>query len=332
MTDYGRTILRISYGAHLFGTATPASDVDLKSIYVPNPRDILLGRVKGSISTNRPKAEGEKNHAGEVDEEAYSLRRFLELAAEGQTVAVDVLFAPEWAHVEPAAPEWHEILANRPRLLSRTSAAFIGYARSQANRYGNKGTRVAAARAVLKVLNEGLDARGSTAKLGAIAETVEREFTGVEHVGFLDVPSPGGIMVRHLEVCGRKLPYTASIKSGREVIRRLVDEYGRRALQAERHLGVDWKALSHAVRVATEAVELLSTGKVTFPLPNAAHLVAIKLGQLAYPEVAAEVERCLVDVERAAAASRLPVEADRSWIDDFVARVYGLEVGRLAGV
>jgi hypothetical protein len=42
---------------------------------------------------------------------------------------------------------------------------------------------------------------------------------------------------------------------------------------AETQEGVDWKALSHAVRVGTQALELLKTGHVTFPLPNAAHVV-----------------------------------------------------------
>lgn len=38
---------------------------------------LLLQRVKATIANHRPKAEGEKNYAGEVDEEAYSLQRYL---------------------------------------------------------------------------------------------------------------------------------------------------------------------------------------------------------------------------------------------------------------
>jgi hypothetical protein len=326
MTDHGHTILRIKFGSHLYGTATPTSDLDFKSIFVPTARDILLGRVKGSISTKRPKAEGEKNYAGEVDEEAYSLQRFLGLVAEGQTVAMDVLFAPDWAHVEPAALEWQEIVANRDRLLTRKSSAFIGYARTQANKYGIKGSRVAAARAVLAALNVGYEEHGSIAKLSLMGEGLEKLFHGVEFVSFIDVPTPSGIDVRHLEVCGRKLPYTASIKNCRDVVQRLVDEYGPRALQAECQQGVDWKALSHAVRVATQAVELLTTGHVTFPSPNADHIMAIKLGHRSYQDVAAEVEQCLVDVETAAAISTLPEDVDRVWIDDFVVRTYGREI------
>jgi len=113
-----------------------------------------------------------------------------------------------------------------------------------------------------------------------------------------------------------------------EIIENLVDTYGKRALAAEDAGGVDWKALSHAVRVGTEAIELLSTGKVTLPLPNRELLLDIKLGKLPYNEVAAQIESLLDEVEAASAASILPVEVDRNWIDDFVVRAYGEEVMR----
>ena len=80
-----RTILRIQFGSHLYGTSTPASDFDFKSVFIPDARDILLGRAKGSISEKRPKAEGEKNYAGEVEEEAFSLQKYLQLLAQGRS-------------------------------------------------------------------------------------------------------------------------------------------------------------------------------------------------------------------------------------------------------
>lgn len=320
--SYGRTILRIAFGAHLYGTETPTSDLDYKSVYVPNARDILLGRVKGAISAKRPKAEGEKNYAGEIDEEAYSLQRYLGLIAEGQTVALDVLFAPPQSFVDVPEPEWQEIVANRHRLVSRKSAAFVGYVRQQAQKYGIKGSRVAAARAALNLLDAGYEEHGSLAKLSILAPIIE-PFAGLtDHVVISDQTLPSGTEIRHLDVCGRKLPYTSSIKNGREILQKLVDEYGRRALQAESQQGVDWKALSHAVRVATQALELFGTGRVTFPLPNREHVMAIKQGRLRYQDVAAEIEDLLVVVEEAAARSSLPDHPDRQWIDDFVAHVY----------
>jgi len=326
-----RTIVRIKFGSHLYGTSTPASDLDFKSVFVPSARDILLQRVRGSINGQRPKAEGEKNVASEIDEEAYSLQRYLGLAAEGQTVALDVLFAPRWAMVEPPAPEWEEIERNRHRLITRKSAAFLGYCRQQANKYGIKGSRVAAAQAAFETLDARLKSRGTTAKLGEIAHEIAMLTLATEHMEVLDIDGAMDLngarrTIRHWEVCGRKMPFTQTIKSAHEVVRRVVDEYGHRARQAAKQEGVDWKALSHAVRVGTQAVELLTTGNVTFPSPNREHLIAIKTGQIVYQAVAEEIEYLLTAVESAAETSTLQESADLFWIDDFIEMIYRAQI------
>ena len=326
-----KTIVRIKFGSHLYGTSTPASDIDYKSVFIPPARDILLQRVKATISNQRPKAEGEKNVAGEIDEEAYSLQRYLGLVAEGQTVALDVLFAPRWAMIGEPTPEWQEIESNRSRLMTRKSAAFVGYCRQQANKYGIKGSRVAAARTAYELLGAGLMTLGSTAKLREMETEITATVGAHDHMALLDIEGATDVhgvrrTVRHWEVCNRKMPLTQTIKSAHEVMRRIVTEYGHRARQAESNEGVDWKALSHAVRVGHQAVELLETGNVTFPRPEAAHLIAIKTGQLDYQSVAEEIEQLLVDVEAAAEKSTLPESAQLGWIDDFVLSVYRRQV------
>ena len=330
-----RTIVRIKFGSHLYGTDTPASDIDYKSVFVPPARDILLQRVRATISNQRPKAEGEKNVAGEVDEEAYSLQRYLGLAAEGQTVALDVLFAPRWSMSANPLPEWVEIERNRHRLITRKSAAFVGYCRQQANKYGIKGSRVASARDALALLADGVATLGTTTKLGELAGSIDKLASYSAHMDVLDIEGATDVhgvkrTVRHWEVCNRKMPFTQTIKSAHEVMRRIVDEYGHRARQAESNQGVDWKALSHAVRVATQAIELLRTGSVTFPRPDADHLRAIKLGDLPYQQVAEEIDDLLPAVERAAEKSTLPAAADQAWIDDFVAATHGTECAQVS--
>lgn len=323
-----RSIVTIKFGSHLYGTSTPASDLDFKSVYVPAARDILLQRVKGSINKSRQKAEKEKNLPGEIEEESYSLQRYLDLAAEGQTVALDILFSPEWSMTTEPAPEWRELVANRSRLLTKRHAAFLGYCRQQANKYGIKGSRVAAARAALALLVGLVDERGSGAKLGQFEDEIARCIASIEHMIIIDITLGNGTMVRHWDVCGRKLPFTSSVKNARDIVQKLVDEYGQRALQAESQQGVDWKALSHAVRVGTQALEFLATAHVTFPLPNAEHVIAIKTGRVPYQDVSAEIERLLEQIEAASAISSLPEQPDREWIDSFVARVYQGEICR----
>jgi hypothetical protein len=318
----GREIVRIQDGSHLFGTATPSSDLDIKSVFIPDARSILLQQARNAITFQRPKAEGERNVAGDVDIEHFSLQRYLGLLAEGQTIAIDMLFAPRSAMLDEPAAEWTEIVRNRHRLVSSKASAFIGYCRKQAAKYGIRGSRVAASRAALALLEDGLVRFGTAAKLALLRPEIEAMISTTQHMAIIVLPTSSGIDQEHWEVCDRKLPLTASIKNARTIMARLVEAYGHRALMAERQHGVDWKALSHAVRIGSEAIELLTTGQVTFPLPNAAHVLAIKRGERLYQEVAAEIEDLFVQVEEAARRSPLPDEPDLQWIDDFVTRIY----------
>ena len=89
----------IQIGLH--GTATPGSDTDIKAVYIPSVRDILLQRVSPAVSESRPKPRGEKNTSADTDCEAFSLQCYLDRLAEVQTVALDMLFALDWAMLEP---------------------------------------------------------------------------------------------------------------------------------------------------------------------------------------------------------------------------------------
>lgn len=321
-----KTIVEIKFGSHLYGTSTPASDVDYKSVFVPDGDAILLQRIKATIANKRPKQPFEKNVAGEIDQEAYTLHRYLSLLAEGQTVALDMLFAPRWAM--PSEPDgiWNRIWNERHRLLSRRAASFIGYCRTQANKYGIKGSRVHAVRNIVEWFDQAIGVYGHLAKLSDAAGDLptfiaERR---LEHTAVIPIehPSRPGHPIMHLECCARKGPFTVSLKDTRAIFARLLDEYGARALMAERSEGVDWKALSHAVRVGCEALELLATGHITFPLLNAAHILEIKKGELPYKAVAEEIEDLLERVEAAEKVSVLPETPDQAIIDAIVRDSY----------
>ena len=89
-----KTIVKIIFGSHLYGTDTPDSDQDFKGIFLPTKEQIFLGKIPKSINENTKKGEG-KNTADDVDTEIYSLHYFLKLACEGQTVSLDMLHAPD---------------------------------------------------------------------------------------------------------------------------------------------------------------------------------------------------------------------------------------------
>jgi hypothetical protein len=224
---------------------------------------------------------------------------------------------------------WLKLWDNRHRLVSKKADAFIGYAYQQASKYGIRGSRVAAVKKAIDLFMCFMKPDGSWqhVKLGDYEQLITSFAKTTEHCDIIDIPLTGqGKIVRHLEVCNRKVPFTTSVKEAYSVFNRLYDAYGERARQAERNEGIDWKALSHAVRVGTMSRDYLKTGVMELPCPNAKHLLDIKRGLLSYAEVAEEIETLIGEVKNAAATSTLPEEPDTAWCDSFIVETYGEKV------
>lgn len=325
-------IMSCIFGSHLYGTSTPASDTDYKFVFIPNARDILRQRVQNSINTSRPKGEFEKNKSDDIDNEGFSLQKYLFLLAEGQTVALDMLFAPDSHILTPPHWIWTAIRKNKDKFLSKKAQSFVGYCRTQANKYGIRGSRFHAARKMVEWFDLMIAQHGHTIRLGEVAGTLENPTVYLQkyidenqmlHTFIEEIPQKNRpLPILHLNCCNRKTPFFNNLKDSRAIYQRVFDEYGSRALLAEKNEGIDWKALSHAVRVGSEALELYTTGEIVFPLVNAPHLLDIKLGNLPYDVVAAEIEELLEKIEIEAVKSNLPEKPDTNFIDSFVEDVY----------
>lgn len=321
-----RTLVRMQFGSHVYGTNVPTSDLDFKAVHIPAADDILLQRVRPSINTQKKKEPGEKNGPEDVDFESFALQKFMAMLLEGQTVALSALFTPEQWIIE-SSPEWDEIRANRQRWLHRSVSAFAGYCRQQANKYGIRGSRVAASRAGLEWAERMIEAHGLRAKLRDHWPEVE-EFAarGLEHVAIVEGEHGDGQPVRFLEVCNRKVQEHATFKEAHAICKRVFDEYGHRALLAETNQGVDWKACMHAVRVAKEAEELLTRHTITYPRPEAELLLAIRKGELPYKQVAEMLEAGLDRLEECHRVSALPDQGDREAAENLVLRAYRQQI------
>lgn len=322
------TIVRMRFGAHLYGTETPESDLDTKSVFLPSGREILLGTA---VEATRSLPGGQKTAAQGDDAEAYSLRKYLSLVAQGQTVALDMLFAPEAFYLEAPARAWRLVLERRDRLVSRQSAAFLGYCRNQAQRYSVRGDRIAAASAALALIETEIEARGLRARVNEIADKIEAHVAAHDaHSAVVAIlggspPTP----LAHWKVNERHIPFTETLQTARKIVDGILRQYGQRARRAAEGGGNDWKAMSHAVRVGREAIELLDTGRLTFPRPEAEHLLAIKLGRVAPEIVRQEIEDLVSEVEAAAARSRLPDTVDPGTIEEILLEAYGERVEEL---
>lgn len=302
-------IVKMIFGSHLYGTNTPDSDMDYKGVFLPTKDEILLGRIPKNFSETTGN-DRSKNTKNDEDSELFSLHEFIKLACEGQTVALDMLHARDNMILEKSEI-WDQIILNREKFYTKNLKAFVGYARRQATKYGVKGSRLDAANEVKEIMERTIR-WGVATKL----EEVWDKLPVNEHCHFIE-DSPNG--VKQYQVCGKTLQSKESLEHALEIVNKFYNSYGSRAKMASENKGIDWKAVSHAIRAAHQVEELFTKRTITFPLTNAYFIRSIKCGELDYQtKVGPYLDGMMEKVERLSEENTLPDQPDRKFWDDFI--------------
>jgi len=317
-----KVLIKAMAGSHLFGTNTPESDKDYKGVFLPTKDEILLGQYKESVSVSTGDNDS-KNSSDDMDIEMYSLKKFFKMLDNGDTAALELLFTPEEFIIEKD-PLWDEIIINRDQFLSCRVKAMIGYARQQANKYGIKGSRMGELSNCIEALKEiQKEFEFANPKLKHGWDLINDKLKDYDHVHFIELSMSNGTentMTPALDILGKKFDYHCSFIYVLEILKKIYKNYGYRARQAKKNNGIDWKALSHAVRVSLQGVELLETGKITLPLKSAHQKVVrdIKMGEIDYKVVGENIEDLLNTLEKASKNSKLPERVDKEFLDGFM--------------
>lgn len=319
-----KILVKAQAGSHLFGTNTPNSDMDYKGIYIPYKRDILLNKVQPSISIKRDKEHGEKNTKDDVDVEFYSFQKFMNMLYEGQTVALELLWTPNDKIIE-AHPSWFEIQKIlKEHCLHKKVTSFVGYCKTQADKYGVKGSRMAAVNTAHDLLRTIWSKAGRDAKLNSIWDELKKGLKDVEHIEFGSQETRNGT-IPYIEICGRKYQDNQGIEYTINALLCVYNSYGARAQQAERNEGIDWKALSHAYRVCCQAIEILRDHKLTLPLKEEDLKIVrdVKLGLIPFKEFQPMLETKLEEVLKWEKESTLRENFDyKLFCEDIVMSLY----------
>jgi len=303
-------IVKMKFGSHLYGTNTPQSDTDYKGVYLPSLREVYTGKYKEHISYNTNTGSDEKNSKEDIDYEVYSLHYFLELACAGKTVAIDMIHAPK-EMILISSPIWEAIQANRIKIYSKNLKAFVGYARTQAAKYGIKGSRLNQAARVIEFLSS----QNQKLRINEIWDILPEG----EHIS----KSVDVMGVNIYQVCGKKFQGTANIGHCLPSLHKYHKEYGARAVMASNNEGIDWKAVSHALRAAFQVKEMLTTHDLIFPLKDREYLLQVKQGKFDFKkEVGPRLDKEIEELEILAVSSDLPEKADRLFWDDFLCDTY----------
>jgi hypothetical protein len=86
--------------------------------------------------------------------------------------------------------------------------------------------------------------------------------------------------------------------------------------------GYDTKYAMHALRLGMQGVELLSTGRITLPVPppDRQYLQSIRRGEIELAAVIDAIESAERALERLRDTSSVPPDPDRRWVDDWLHR------------
>lgn len=329
------------YGSRLYGTDGPDSDMDVRGVFLPAKQGLLLGTP--------PK---HYNFKSDRDTSYLSLQYFLQLLTQGETNALDMFFA----YTSPTAliqssPVYEELVANKEKLITINVSKYLGYCRAQALKYSIKGDKIQNYEA-LKELLDGCASPSSTTlgewlvhcrvmgpDAGDPLGDPEDYFKNNTHIGrrFKITDRRLGdhayLLVcdnkeRYIMVSGHLFPQNANLNTTKDSIRKCLASYGKRAFNAAEDNGADYKALSHALRVAYQAQMLLKTGEIIFPLPqpmlDVVRSIKFKTTTMSYEDIVDLIEENIRNIEADYLPnSKLRTTPDHDWINNFVLRQYG---------
>lgn len=309
-----KTIVRMNFGSHLYGTDTDQSDRDYKGVFLPSIEDCVLNRVPKSLNSST-KSNSEKNTANDVDEEMYSLQYFLRLALNGEMIVIDMIHAPMKSIIK-TTETWERIHAHRRRFYSKNLAGYLGYIRKQTAKYSIKGSRLKAMEELIETLSSYNDKDKLVVAWGNLPIN---DYCSM-------VENPKEKRWRHYQCCGKQLHETMTVSHAKSIIQNTYNRYGERAERAKRNEGIDWKALSHAFRAGLQLEEIYITRNLIYPLQEAAFIRDVKMGRYHYVNdgIGEKLDTLLKRVETLAANSDLPERVDSTWFDKFLLEQYGI--------
>ena len=297
-------MIRIVTGSRLYGTYGPHSDYDYKAIVLPSIDSLLLNK-KLVNRKEKPVGVGpqDKMLAGETETEYLPLQIFFDDFFNGQTYALEIAFAVkqglhesfDWSRSTGTVPsknlhQYDQQMMSEliDKFLTRNVKKMMGYAISQARLYGVKTERYSAVKAVVDVLNfnEAIDAayynpaEKASLTLSGRPDIVDR-LLKIPHVKLIELLTGDGgdTKVPGIDITGKQYPLTNKIVTVKKSIENVLSQYGERVKEFDGE-GVDWKALSHAIRIVEQVLELSTTGVLTFPRPNADYLRRVKAGEV----------------------------------------------------
>lgn len=285
-------LFSVEFGSRLYGTQTEESDFDKKVIYFPGIDDLILGKplkffkqrtdeYGRTIDSNVPMmARGEET-------EYIPIQVFVRDAIAGQTYAQELAYAVIGKYKDEVSPFAYNFVSDMVSQFKNAEVmAMVGFARKAVFDYCKRGERMNAAVSLRnslcalkdKILESQKVSGHTQLRLDTLFEGKPILDWAAEETGLQIGEINNNKIMRSLEMNGRSYGESTDLITLINALQKQIDKYGVRVSIAA-DVDVDYKSISHAIRVYQQSIELLETGTITFPRPNAAFLLSVKQGK-----------------------------------------------------
>lgn len=255
-------IFQVLGGSHLYGTATPESDKDYIGIFMPND-ELIFGMDRSEIvdASIKSKNDEGRNTKDAEDVTYYEIRKFVKLAIQNNPNILELLYAPAANIVKQDDVVAPALLLIRDLFpYGGLLHKYTGYARSQNHKMVLRTDKFHELQNAYNYLSVQKDQKQLLIQLHPYEVAPFMKVKG-DTVTIGDMSFQRHHMVRRVvKMIGERLDKFSNRKE-------LMKTYG-----------YDTKFASHLVRLLLEGEELLTTGKLVFPLKQRELILDIKLG------------------------------------------------------
>lgn len=316
-----------------------SSDFDVKGIYLPSIETIISGKKWAQKTIEIHSNAEDKNSEEDIDVTLIPLNSFIELVStKMEANSLEILFSMfSGGRTLLRTPKSKLIEQYHKELLFNRTEALTKFAVSMASKYSDKGRRVIELDETINFLN-GYMKRNDIGRRGRKKRTLDeipkeewdefldgKEYVLVQELAQRDTDK----MKKYLTVVGRSFIFDASFEYIVTEVNRVRAGYGNRASgvadKSKDEDYIDKKAYAHAFRALYQAIELVETGKLVFPLSSAEELMRVKYGEgNSREELSQRLEDLEFKLQQAKEKSILPSLSNEDKLEELRLRLYGL--------
>lgn len=289
-------ILKVRVGSHLFGTDMPESDTDYEGIFMPSDelvfgfghcREVDLGLIC--------KDETGRNTSDAIDYKVREYRDFCRLALQNNPNILNIIFANDENVI--FCNEFGNRLRSMAGLFPHKGCIqrYKGYAISQMKKMTIKPMNY-------ELLKEAVEFLQACDYSDILIDVIKKRgiLYGNSLNPFKDL-GPG----KHIQVGDIFLERGLKVSRALSIIRGRLDRASIRAEMWEKH-GYDLKFSANLIQILMQGIELVKTGRLTFPLEDAGTILSIKNGEYTIGDINEMASRLEEEISVAEDDSSLP--------------------------